>query len=122
MAYISIFPKTAEAQRRLTEGCAGLMSILSGATKEVLDVPDHDIIVELNQCTVLAFNPQAVNTGAVPDVVIKIETSDLDLQSRFDVLRDEVLTRWNAEFQGLVKIELWISLIGAWGTNIDFSQ
>lgn len=121
MAYIAIFPKSAEAQQRLTDNSASVMTILSQVTKEVLDVPDHDIIVELNDCTAMAFNPLAVCRGAVPDVIIKIATSDRDLQPLFQSLCNEIISRWNAQFADTLKLELWINLIDTWGCNMDFN-
>ncbi|MFM2278041.1 MAG: hypothetical protein RLZZ444_272 [Pseudomonadota bacterium] len=121
MAYIEIHPKFPEAQQRLTSDCVALMSFLQAATKEVLGVPDHDIIIELNQCTALIFNSLAVSSDAVPDVVIKIATSDKELQPRFAALSDEVVAKWNAQFGSSFKLELWINLIDTWGCNIEFS-
>ena len=119
MAYIEIFPKSAEAQRRLTDDINPVMDILSQATKQILKVPDHDIIVELNQCTTLAFNPLAVENGAIPDVVIKISTSDHDLQPDFEALSEQIINRWSTHFGSSLKTELWISLIETWRCNMD---
>lgn len=121
MAYIEIFPKSAEAQKQLTDRCASVMDILYQATKEVLNVPDHDIIVELNQCTAIAFNSLAVHAAAVPDVVIKISTSDHDFQPKFQSLCDHVVSNWNAQFGSALKLEIWINLINTWSCNIDFN-
>lgn len=121
MAYIAIFPKSAEAQQRLTDNRVSVMNILNQVTKEVLEVPDHDIIIELNQCTAVAFNSLAVRRGAVPDVVIKIATSDHDLQPLFQTLCDQIVSRWNAQFVNTLKLELWINLIDTWGCNMDFN-
>jgi hypothetical protein len=122
MAYIEILPKSTEAQQRLTDHCATVMNILYRTTKEVLDIPEHDIIIELNQCTAIVFNATAVQAAAVPDVVIKISSSDLDLQSEFQTLCDQVVARWDAEFGNTLKLELWIDTINTWGCNMDFSQ
>jgi hypothetical protein len=122
MAYIAIFPKSAEAQQRLADHNASVMNILSQATKDVLNVPDHDIIVEMNQCTAMAFNPLAVSRGAVPDVVIKIATSDRDLQPRFQTLCDEIVSRWDMHIGNGFKLELWINAIDTWGCYIDCDQ
>ena len=121
MAYIEIFPKSIEAQQRLTDHSALVMDILYQATKKVLHVPDHDIIVELNQCTAIAFNSLAVQASAVPDVVIKISTSDHDLQPKFQSLCDLIVSNWSAQFGSTLKLEIWINLINTWGCNIDFN-
>ena len=122
MAYIEIHPKSTAAQRRLNDDCQSMMGFLQRAAKEVLGIPDHDIIIELNQCTVLAFNALAVRVDAAPDVVIKIATSDHDLEPRFQKLGDQVIASWNAHFGPSVKLELWINLIDSWGCNIEFSD
>lgn len=122
MAYIEIFPKSTEAQQQLTDDCASVMDILYQTTKDVLHVPEHDIIIELNHSTTIAFNITAVHAQAVPDVVIKISTSDHDLQSRFQTLCDQVVANWNARFGTALKLELWINTIHTWGCNMDFTH
>lgn len=121
MAYIEIYPKFPEAQQRLTGECVAMMELLHAATKDVLGVPDHDIIIELNQCTAASFNSLAVSLNAVPDVVIKIATSDKELQPRFQALCDQIVGGWNAQFGSSLKLELWVNLIDTWGCNIDFA-
>ena len=121
MAYIEIFPKSVEAQQLLVDSCDSMMRLLFQSAKEVLGVPDHDIIIELNQCTAIAFNSLAVNEAAVPDVVIKISTSDHELKPRFQALCDEVVKNWDTHFGKTLKMEVWVSLIDAWGCNMDFS-
>lgn len=121
MAYIEIHPKSPEAQQRLTDECASVMDLLHLATKSVLNVPDHDIIIELNQCTAIAFNPVAMQAAAVPDVVVKISTSDHDLRPDFQNLCDQVVSSWDAQFGNKLKLELWISSIDAWGSNMGFN-
>lgn len=121
MAYIEIIPKSTEAQQRLTENCASVMDILYQATKEVLNVPDHDIIVELNQCTAIAFNSLALHAAAVPDVIVKISSSDHDFQPKFQSLCDHVVSNWDAQIGNTLKLEIWINLINTWGCNIDFN-
>lgn len=120
MAYIAMFPKSAEAEQRLAHDSASVMDLLYRATKDIFNVPDHDIIIELNRCTAIAFNATAVENAAVPDVVIKIATSDRELQPQFQALCDEIISRWDAQFGEAFKIELWVSLIDTWGCKIDF--
>ena len=120
MAYIRLFPKSAQAEQRLADDATSVMNLLYQATKDVFNVPDHDIIVELNRCTALAFNATAVSNAAVPDVVIQIATSDRELQPQFQALCDEIVSKWDAQFRKTFKIELWVNLIDTWGCNIDF--
>ena len=119
MAYIEISPKSSRAQALLESSCDTAMEILYGATKEVLNVPDNDIIVELRECGTIAFNARAVNAGAVPDVVVKISTNDSEFQPRFQALCDLIISRWDAQFGNDLKIELWIDLFDTWGSNIE---
>lgn len=120
MAYIEIFPKSVQAQERLTADCETVMSLVSQTVKDILDVPDHDIIVELNQCTSIRFNALAVNNAAVPDVVMKIATSDHHLKTKFDALGDRLVMSWNAHFGSGFKVEIWMNLIESWRCNIEF--
>lgn len=120
MAYIEVFPNSAAAQQNLTDNSAAIMDLLQGASKSALNVPDHDIIVVLNSCTAIAFNVSAIREGAVPDVVVKISTSDIELQSQFQNLCDQIVSDWDAQFGSLLKMEVWVSAIEAWGCNVSF--
>nr|WP_288454265.1 hypothetical protein [uncultured Pseudomonas sp.] len=120
MAYIEIFPKSAAAQAQLTECCAQLMDMLQGAVRSVFKLPEHDIIIELDQCKVLAFNASAVRAAAVPDVVIKVSTSDVELRPEFQALCDQIVSGWNAQFGDSLGVEVWVSVIEAWGCNLSF--
>ena len=121
MAYIAVFPKSIKVQQNLTEDFTAMMNILHKTTKDVLNVPDYDIIVELNACSAIAFNPLAVQANSVPDVVIKIATSDLDLQSEFQTLCERIVDTWDIHFEKTLKLELWVNTISAWGCNMEFS-
>ncbi len=121
MSYIAILPKSANAEQQLVENSPLVMDILYKATKDTFNIPDHDIIVELNKCSVIAFNPAAVAASSVPDVVIKISTSDHDLQPRFQPLCDRIVADWDQKLGKELKLEIWVNLIDTWGTNIDFS-
>lgn len=118
VTYISILPKSENSRSRMTDNCEAVMDLLFLAAKDVLQIPDTDIIVELNSCSTVSFNRAAVHSGAAPDVVIKIATSDHYLQPRFQTLCDRVVEGWNSHF-GDIKLEVWVSLIDAWGTNAD---
>ncbi|MBC2775292.1 hypothetical protein H6M51_20735 [Rhizobium sp. AQ_MP] len=122
MAYIEVFPKSVDAESRIKNDSDALMGFLFEITRNVFQVPDHDIIVELNRCTTLGFNKMAVRTGSVPDVVIKISTSDTDLQTRFQDLTIRIVEAWNSHFGDALKMELWIGLIHTWGCNIQFED
>lgn len=118
MTYISILPKNENAESRMTENREALMDLMSIAAKEILQIPDNDIIVELNRCTTISFNRSAVEAAVAPDVVITFATSDGYLRTRFQTLSDRVVSDWNGRFED-IKLEAWISLIDTSGTNID---
>lgn len=118
MTYVMILPKNEHAQSRMTEDCDAAMDLLFLAVKEILQIPDSDIILELTRCTTVAFNRSAVDAAVAPDVVLTFATSDRDLPPRFDTLCDRVLSDWNDRF-GDLKLEVWVSLIDAWAANTE---
>lgn len=122
MAYIEVFPKSVDAESRIKNDSDALMGFLFETTKNILQVPDHDIIVELNRCTTIGFNEMAVRTGSTPDVVVKISTSDTELQTRFQDLTKRIVEAWNSHFGEALKLELWIGLIHTWGCNVLFEE
>lgn len=118
MAYIEIIPKTSVAEARLADDGMELPNLLAQATKAVLDVPDHDIIVEIRCCTTIAFNALAVAAGSNPDAVIKVATSDLHLKPRFETLAAAIVEVWNVHLGVDLRLEVWISAIDAWNSNM----
>lgn len=118
MTYISILPKSETVQSRIADSCEVVMDLLFIAAKEVLHIPDNDIIVELNRSTTITFNRSAMEAQVAPDVVLTFATSDQHLQPQFQALCDRVVTGWNGLF-GDMKLEVWVSLIDASGTNIE---
>lgn len=118
MTYISILPKSEAVQSRIAERGEAAMDMLFTATREVLQIPDNDIIVELHRSTTITFNRSAVDAQVAPDVVLTFETSDHHLEPRFPALCDRVVGDWNELF-GTMKLEVWASLIGASATNIE---
>lgn len=118
MTYINILPKNDDAQSRLVESGDVVMDLLFRAAKDVLEIPDNDIIVELNRSTTISFHRSAIRADVAPDVVLTFATSDHHLQPRFPGLCDRVVADWNARF-GELKLEVWVSLIDTSGTNID---
>ena len=118
MTYIIVQPKNEDAESRMAEAGDAVSDLLSAAVRDILQVPENDIIVELNRCTTISFNRPAVNAKIVPDVVLAFATSDRELQPRFQTLCDRVLSDWDGQFRDL-KIEVWFTLIETWGTNVD---
>lgn len=117
MTYVTVTPKTAAAEALLTDTRDGLLARLFAAVGEVFEIPDTDIIVELNRCTTIAFHPAAIEAGAAPDVVLTFATSDTVLAPLFPALRDRVIDEWRGDFPNL-DVEIWFTLIDAWGTTI----
>jgi len=118
VTYISVLPKNAAAESRLSEAGDALMEMLCTAAQGVLQIPENDIIVELSRCTTISFNRSAVDAAVTPDVVLAFATSDHELQARFPTLRDRVLRDWNDCFASLA-VEVWFTLIDTWGTNTE---
>ncbi|QHC75123.1 hypothetical protein [Rathayibacter sp. VKM Ac-2805] len=118
MTYVRILPKNEAAESRMTESGDAVMDLLFAAAKEILGIPDDDIIVESNRSTTISFNRSAVQADVAPDVVLTFATSDHHLEPLFPALCDRVVSDWNDLFED-VKLEVWVSLIGASGTNID---
>ena len=118
MTYIRILPKNETSQSRMTENSGAVLDLLFVAAREILQIPDNDIIVELNRSTTISFNRSAAQAAVAPDVVLTFATSDHHLQPLFSTLCDRVVSDWNDLF-GDVKLEVWVSLIDTSGTNIE---
>ncbi|WP_380173677.1 hypothetical protein ACFEMC_03555 [Kineococcus sp. DHX-1] len=121
MTYVNVLPKSEDAQSRLTEDADAVLDMLFAATRDVLGIPENDIIVELNRCTTISFNRSALEAAVAPDVVLTFVTSDHHLQPLFPALCDRVVSDWNGRF-GDVKVEVWVSLLQNSGTNIDLGS
>lgn len=121
MTYVNVLPKSEDAQSRLAEDADAVLDMLFAATRDVLGIPENDIIVELNRCTTISFNRSAVEAAVAPDVVLTFTTSDHHLRPRFQTLCDRVVSDWNA-LVGDLKVEVWVSLLENSGTNIDLGS
>lgn len=121
MTYVNVLPKNENAQSRMTREADVVLDLLFAATRDVLGIPENDIVVELNRCTTISFNRSAVGAAVAPDVVLTFATSDHHLQPLFQALCDRVVSDWNSRF-GDVKLEVWLSLIENSGTNIEFGS
>lgn len=118
MAYVEIIPKTSASEQRLITNGVELADHIAQVIKTVLEVPDHDIIVELRRCTTITFNALAVDSGSAPDAIVKIATSDLHLQPRFEGLTARIVDLWDARFGPDFRVEVWASPIAAWNCNL----
>lgn len=118
MAYIEVIPKTSAAEQRLVADGAELTNHIAQVAKAILDVPDHDIIVEMRRCTTIAFNELAMEAGSIPDAVVKVATSDLHLKPRFEALAAQMVDVWNTRVGTDLQLEVWVNLIDAWSCNM----
>lgn len=120
MSYIEIYPKNANAQGKLTQQSEQLFALLVGCVEKAYGVPEHDIIAELNSCSVIKFNPRAMELKAAPDVVIKISTSDIEFEEKAEELKDLVVEGWKQLFGEDLTMECWLDFFHTWGCTIDF--
>lgn len=120
MAYIDFHPTSDQAEGRMMSVLESLQRIVRTCVQEVWEVPEHDIIVMAHRNTVLAQDPIAVKAGAVPELVIKINTSDTELQDRAERLRDRIVEAWKISFGTTYPMEVWIDFFHTWGCTIDF--
>ena len=121
MSYIEIFPKSEDAYNRFADKSEKVGILLFEKTRNILEIPDYDVIVELHKCSTVKFISPNNNVINSPDVVIKISTSDHDLQPKFSELCSEIVKSWNEEFGSSLTVEVWINLIDNWASNLDYS-
>ena len=120
MSYIEIYPKNMKAQDILSKQSEPLFALLVGGVEKAYGVPEHDIIAELNSCSVIGFNTKALELNAAPDVVIKISTSDKEFMEKAEELRDLIVEGWKELFGEELTMECWLDFFHTWGCTIDF--
>ena len=120
MAYVEIQPKTKEIQELLLEKNEEMFLAIGKCILSTFDIPETDMILELQECKTIAFDPLAISLESAPDVVLKLNTSDVQFQDRAADLRDKIVDAWNEVFGKEVAMELWIDFFHEWGCNIDF--
>jgi len=118
MAYTNVEPTSYAAERKMTAVGAQIQELIRSCILEVWKVPETDILVMLCENKVLVQDPKAQLFGIIPDLVIKISTSDTELQPLADALKESILTAWENELGTSIKIEIWIDFFDTWGTNI----
>jgi len=121
MSYIHIYPTSEDAENSLLIVIEAIQLILRTCVREIWEVPENDIIVMAHRNTVLAQDPIAEKAGAVPDLIIKINTSDTKLQHRAEQLRDRIVKAWKILFGTTHPMEVWIGFFHTWGCTIDFA-
>jgi len=122
MSYFEIYPKNKDAEKQLCINQEALFEMLTECAKEIYEIPEYDIICELNQCTVLSFSKKNIEADAAPDVVIKVSTNDMELQEKADALKNNLIEKWNLLFGKELALECWLIFFHTWGCNIDFSS
>ncbi len=120
MAYVEVHPKSKEIQAVLLGKKDEMFTALGKAILSTFPIPETDMILELQECRTIAFDPRAIRLESAPDVVLKLNTSDVQFQDRAATLRDRMVDAWNDVFGKDVAMELWINFFYEWGCNIDF--
>ncbi len=121
MSYIEVYPKNTKAQDKLSKESEPLFTLLVGVVEKAYGVPEYDIIVELNRCSVIQFNAKAIELNVAPDVVIKISTSDTEFMDNAEELKDLLVSGWKELFGADLTMECWLDFFHTWGCTIDFS-
>ena len=120
MSYIEVHPKSNIAQQRMMDVSEELIALIRLSVKESFEVPQHDIIVELHQCSVVKIDPQALKANAAPDVVVKIYTNDQHLKAKAPQLSELLVERWKETVGDKLTVECWITFFDTWGCSMDF--
>jgi len=118
MAYTNVEPTSHTAERKMTAVGAQIQELIRSCIFNVWQVPETDILVMLCENKVLVPDPKAQLFGVIPDLVIKIYTSDIELQPLADALKERILTAWAEQLGTDIKVEIWIQFFHTWGTNI----
>ena len=120
MAYVDIYPSSNEAEAKMARRIADIRFYVRAAIKQEWDIAEHDIIVMAHKNTILSQDPFAVDKDAVPELVIKINTSDTELQNRAERLGNRIVSLFQVSFSD-ISMELWIGFFHTWGCTINFS-
>ncbi len=122
MAYIDLYPTSKEAEEKMLAGISALQQIIRICVKRVWEIPPQDIIVMAHKNTVLVQDPFAKMAGVIPEIVIKIHTSDKNLQERAEALQQFIVGAWRTSFGTTYPMEVWVIFFEAWGCTIDFGE
>ena len=120
MAYAEIFPKNKEIEKMLIEKKDNLMSSLFKTVASVYGIPQYDAIVELHQCTTIAFCKEAVEAESAPDAVIKVQTCDVEHKQEAKILGEAIVEDWNRIIGSDRTVEIWIDFFHTWNCNMEF--
>ena len=120
MAYVEIQPKSKNVQELLISRQNEIYDALGECVLSTFDIPETDMILEIQECRTVSFDPLAVKLESAPDVVIKLNTSDVQFKDRADELADKIVNAWKKLFGTEIAMECWIHFFHAWGCSIDF--
>ena len=120
MAYIDLHPTSDQAEVRMLSVLEQLYQTIRTCVQEVWEVPEHDIIVMAHRNTVLVQDPIAQKAGAIPELIIKINTSDTKLVDKAERLQNLIVEVWKNSFGATYPMEVWIDFFHTWGCTIDF--
>lgn len=120
MAYIEIYPQNLRAQVTLKDKEDLVFDLLVDCVKKVFQVPENDIIVALHECSTISFNRSAVALDVTPDVLLKLNTNDVQFKEKAEELKDMIIDQWDYLLGKVLKVECWINFFHTWGCNIEF--
>ena len=120
MAYVEIQPKSKAVQEILVARQEELYKAIGACILSTFTIPQTDMILELQECRTLSFDPLAVSLQSAPDVVLKLNTSDVQFKDRAEDLAGKIVEAWKGLFGTELAMECWIHFFHAWGCNIDF--
>ena len=120
MAYVEIQPKSKEVQEILVKRQEEIYAAIGKCVLSTFDIPESDMILELQECRTISFDPLAVRLESAPDVVIKLNTSDVQFKDRGEALAEKIVDAWKTLFGKELAMGCWNHFFHAWGCNIDF--
>ena len=126
MAFVQIEPQSKYSENLLLGADKVVREIIRTSIADVWNVPANDIIINIQRCVVASPDPTAVALGAIPDVVIKINTSGgsnfirtLVMKFHAKRLADRIETQWRKEVGDCLQSEIWIRFFHTWGITFD---
>ena len=120
MAYVEIQPKSKEVQEILTARQQEIYQAIGACILSTFPIPKTDMILELQACRTVSFDPLAVSLNSAPDVVLKLNTSDVQFKDRAEELAGKIVAAWKELFGTQLAMECWIHFFHAWSCNMDF--
>lgn len=117
MAYIIISPNSKKAYRKLKKAYCELRSELEKVLIEVWSIPETDILVVLNKCTVGKKDKKAKRLKTYPQAIVRINTTDREKEPLKDSLVERIIEVWKKITN--IKAEIWMEFFDAWGLTFE---